>query len=81
MRTVRIVLALVALVLAALALLLAVDVGRWHTQIAAGDRTMAAHPAADIRWTPVDAPSVRSGAARWSVRATTSRCARRSATS
>ena len=52
MRTVRIVLALVALVLAALALLLAVDVGRWRTQIAAGDRTMAAHPAADIRWTP-----------------------------
>jgi hypothetical protein len=51
-RTVRIVLALVALLLAVVALLLAVDVGRWRTQVAAGDRTMAAHPGADIRWTP-----------------------------
>jgi hypothetical protein len=52
-RAARIVLALVALLLAAVALLLAVDVGRWRTQIAAGDRTMAAHPGADIRWIPL----------------------------
>jgi hypothetical protein len=51
-RALRIVLGLVALVLAAVALLLAVDVGRWRAQIAAGDRTMAARPAADIAWTP-----------------------------
>lgn len=52
MKAVRIVLAIIAMVLAAVSLLLAVDVGRWRSQLAAGDRTMVAQPGAEIRWTP-----------------------------
>lgn len=52
MRSVRVVLALVALVLALAAVLLAVDVGRWRDQIAAGDRQLAASPVAPARFTP-----------------------------
>jgi hypothetical protein len=52
MRIVRVALALVALVLALAAVLLALDIGRWREQIAAGDRRLAANPVAQVRLTP-----------------------------
>jgi hypothetical protein len=45
-------LAVLALALACVAILLASDVGRWRSQLTAGDRAAAADPAADIDWTP-----------------------------
>jgi hypothetical protein len=49
-RVLRLVLALVALALALAAVLLAVDIGRWRGQIAAGDRRLAANPVAQVDW-------------------------------
>ena len=52
MRILRVTLALAALVLALAAVLLALDIGRWRDQIAAGDRRLAANPVARVRFTP-----------------------------
>jgi hypothetical protein len=51
-RWLRVGLALFALVLALMAVLLAVDVGRWRSALDAGDRRAAAAPAADVDWVP-----------------------------
>jgi hypothetical protein len=51
-RAVRLILAFVALALAALALLLAVDVGRSADRIRSGDRATAANPQLAVDWTP-----------------------------
>jgi hypothetical protein len=51
-RVLRLVLAGAALVLALVAALVAVDVGRVHDRMRSGDRVLAANPAADVRWTP-----------------------------
>jgi hypothetical protein len=51
-RSLRIALAVVALVLALGAALVAVDVERWRDRIVTGDRVVAANPAADVSWTP-----------------------------
>jgi hypothetical protein len=51
-RALRLVLGGVLLVLAVLALLVAVDVGRWRDRVEAGDRATAANPQAAIDWNP-----------------------------
>jgi hypothetical protein len=51
-RLIRIVLATVALALALVAVLVAVDVGRWRDQIERGDRALAADPRTAVHWTP-----------------------------
>ncbi|MEO9176248.1 MAG: hypothetical protein ABI317_12110, partial [Gaiellales bacterium] len=52
MRTLRIALAALALLLALGAALLAVDVGRSADRIRAGDRATAVDPQLDVGWTP-----------------------------
>jgi hypothetical protein len=47
-----VILAGVALVLALVAVLVAVDVGRVHDRVVSGDRVLATNPVADVRWTP-----------------------------
>jgi hypothetical protein len=51
-RVARAVLGALALLLALLAVLVAVDVGRWRDQIARGDAEVAAHAGADVRFRP-----------------------------
>jgi hypothetical protein len=51
-RVTRILLAVLALALACVAVLLASDVGRWRSQLSAGDRAAAADPTLDVAWTP-----------------------------
>jgi hypothetical protein len=51
-RILRVTLASGALVLALAAVLLALDIGRWHDQIAAGDRRLAENPVARVSFTP-----------------------------
>lgn len=52
MKVLRIVLAVVALALALFAVLVAVDVGRWHDRIGADDRSAAQAPLAPIGYAP-----------------------------
>jgi hypothetical protein len=52
MKALRIVVAALALALACVAVLLASDVGRWRSQLTAGDRATASDPTADVDWTP-----------------------------
>jgi hypothetical protein len=51
-KAVRSVLGIVALALAVVALLVAVDVGRLRDRMTSGDRALAANPSAAVHWTP-----------------------------
>jgi hypothetical protein len=52
MRALRISLALVALAGALVAILLALDIGRWRDQLTTGDRSLAANPTSQVSYTP-----------------------------
>ncbi len=52
MRLVRLTFGALALVLAVVAALVAIDVGRWQERMHAGDRVVRANPGATVHWTP-----------------------------
>ena len=52
MRAARVVLGALVLLLALLAVLVAVDVGRWRDQLTRGDARVAANASADVRFAP-----------------------------
>jgi hypothetical protein len=51
-KALRIALGSLALLLALVAVLVAVDVGRWRDRLNAGDQAMRRNPAEQVRWTP-----------------------------